>query len=368
MSGSRTGQTRYRRAISFLVRCAIIGLLSFGFLYSNYKSYVPWESGGIDYAKYYHMVEHPLDFEAAGAPFVYRQFGTLVAWVPWRLGLHFPLEIALDDHLEFRGERYPDTRIFFALLLSNYLFLVLVAVAVGYLLRVVTGREDPVAELLAGLMVFFSFSTLPHVLTGITDGATWFLATAAFLAYFARRLVLVVGILMLSIWQREVLPLVVGTVAAADALFFRRRDRFVGVVFGAAVVAFLAYLLVRVVWLPAPGYPSQLQPSALLSQLFDPSRYLSRSFLLETAMTQNLLALMLVGLWTRYRRGTTGDEVWRLGMLVLAGEATLLVASQAAGANTGRILSMLHPEACVVITASLQAFAREARIGNAAPD
>jgi hypothetical protein len=334
------------------VRLLVFGLLSFGFLYFSYKFYVPWR-GGNDYAEYYRMVQQPFDFSAARAPFVYRQAGTAIAHVPWRLGLRYPTDIALDDYLSYQGEEYPDTRVFFALVLSNYVFLVLTAVLLAYFVRFLTRRDDPPTEFLAGALVFFSFSTFPHLLTGLTDGLTWFLLTAALFAYVARSLPVVMLVLAVAMWQREVLPLVISGVAIADALFFRRRDRFVGIVFAAGVAAFLAHLFVRVVWLPVEGYATQLSPGDLLTRLFSPASYLSRSFLMETMMSQNIIALMLLALWARVRRAGGFDDIARLGVFVLVGDAVLLVLSQAAGANTGRILSMLHPAACVVIATSL---------------
>jgi hypothetical protein len=347
------------------LKLLVFGVLSFGFLYFSYKFYVPWR-GGNDYAEYYHMVQKPFDFTAARAPFVYRQVGTAIAHVPWRLGLRYPTDIALDDALEYKGDTYPDTRVFFALVLTNYVFLVLTAVLLAYFVRFLTSRDDPPIELLAGTLVFFSFSTLPHLLTGLTDALTWFLLTAALFAYMGRNLPIVVLVLVLSIWQREVLPLVVAGIAAADALFFRHRDRFVGVVFGGAILAFLTHLFVRAVWIPVEGYPTQLSPGDLLSRLFSLESYLSRSFLMETMMSQNIIALMLLALWARIRRAGGLDDIARLGIFVVVGDAVLLVLSQAAGANTGRLLSMLHPAACVVIATSLSAIGRAPTAGRLA--
>jgi hypothetical protein len=349
-AGGRAG-----RIGEWIARGILFGLLSYGFLYFGYKYYVPWTGGGNDFAHYYAMIERPLDFEAAPAPWVYRQLNALIAQVPYRLGLQYPTEVLYDRFPEYEGRAFPDKRIFFAALFTNYVFLVACAVLVTFAVRGLGGRgrrsEDVPVEILGGLLVFFSFGTLTFVLTGLTEGLTWALTTAGVLAYLARNHAVLGVVLLLSVFQREILPVVIGGMAAVDYLLLRRRERFPLHALAIAFGVFGFYLVLRGVLLPVEGSGHQMSPSLLLERLFDVKRLFAPAFLVETFMSQNILLVMAGAVLWRMRRGAGFDQVARVAVLVAVGAAIALLVSHATRANIGRIVTMLHPMACAVIAA-----------------
>src|SRR5262249_54926698 len=151
-----------------------------------------------DFYEYYPMYQRPLDFGAAGSPFIYRQVSALLTHAIYAAGLYYPHDIAFADP-------QIDQRMFFAALLTNYLGLVLAAALAGSVAERETGSVT--SSLIAGFLCLLSFHSQTAVIAGMTDGVSWAFVAALYLFYGQRRRVPFAALIALAIFQREVIPL-----------------------------------------------------------------------------------------------------------------------------------------------------------------
>jgi len=326
-------------------------------LYFSYKYYVPW-SGGQDYAQYYAMYQQPLDMSQTEAPFIYRQFGAVITHVIYKLGLYYPNEI------HFTEAGY-DQRIFFSALLSNYLALFLTAILVAMTVARRFDYPTLFPPLVGGLLCFLSFFTQQNVITGLSEGWSWFLMALLFYAYDSRRQTLVIAVLILSIFQREILPIVVAVLSGVS-LWQRRenadRDPFVVKTFVSAGFAFALYVLVRRFLIPVEGYEAQFFPGDLWSGLLE-SIPPSASVVMQGVVSQNIffifLATALFVTYLRKRTDAVGDfepprnGVIQLTLMLLA--IYLIGMAAQIGHNIGRVGSLITPIVAVYTALNLAA-------------
>jgi hypothetical protein len=249
--------------ILFCYRVIFLVLVSYGIFYFSYKFYIPWP-GDNDFAQYYPMYLHPLDFTQAEAPFIYRQFSAVITNVVYRTGIFYPNEI------QFSNPAY-DQRVFFSVLLSNYVALLLTAIVVGNMIIHITKSDSLLPPLMGGLLCFTAFFTQKGVITEMTEGWSWFLVAIGFYGYLRRSLWLILPVLFLSIFQKETIPIVFGVLAAIDLLasfWDKKVHLFYKWTFASSLLAFVGYLLVRTVLLPVGGeYESQLNAASMMANL-----------------------------------------------------------------------------------------------------
>jgi hypothetical protein len=282
---------RTSRVLRFY-RVVFLVLATYGMLYFSYKYDIP----DVDYFDYYNMYQKPLDIEQAQAPFVYRQLGAVVTNVIYKSGLYYPNAISFAD------PRFSQ-RIFFSALLSNYIALLLTAVVVGAIVDRKAGKVLLLPPIIGGLLCFSSFFTQVSIITGLNDGWGWFLAAVGFYGYTIRRLSLVVPVLLVSIFQREVLPTVFFVWSCVDLLFVSRqkkRDRFYVFAAAASVLSLLGYVLMRKVLIPVAGYAEQLDLRSILSSILN--IHPSKELIMQGVVSQNIyfifvsVVLLLVAL------------------------------------------------------------------------
>ena len=255
-----------KNLVLWCYRLAFLALATYGLLYFSYKYYVPWE-GGNDFESYYPMYLHPLDFGQAQAPFVYRQLGAVITNAIYRSGIYYP------DLISFSHPEY-DQRVFFSALVSNYAALLLTAVVVGATVDRLIGQTLLFPPIVGGLLCFAFFFTQQSVITGLTEGWSWFLVAVGFCGYVGRRRSLVIAAVLLSVFQRETIPILFLVLSIVDALLSIKRRSFAAFhlwIAASSLLALLGDLFVRRVLIPVGGYYHQLDLQAMLS-------YLRRSF------------------------------------------------------------------------------------------
>src|SRR5580658_922947 len=125
-----------------IARLALLFFVSYGLLYFSYKYYMP-QSGGNDFFQYYKMYLSPLDSSAARSPFIYRQLSAIATHLVYITGIYYPNAIWFND------ARY-DQHVFFAALLTNYIFLVLAAWVVGAIVEREIGESAFIPATLGG--------------------------------------------------------------------------------------------------------------------------------------------------------------------------------------------------------------------------
>lgn len=323
---------------------AVIILATYGILYFSYKFYLP-SVAGTDFYQYYNMYLNPLDFDQAKAPFIYRQFSAVITNIIYELGIYYPNGISYSDP-KYKQE------LFFSALFSNYIALLLTAIVVSSIVNLKTDGRLLLAPIVAGLLCFLSFFTQTTVLTGLSEGWSWFLVSIAFYGYITHRLIIIVPVLVLSIFQREMLIILFLVMAFTDwFLASKQYKRFYSLVTIIATLSFLMHLLVRTILLPAPSTGSGGQHLDVQSMLpnFIASLTPSKEAIFQSALSQNIYMIFLMTvLFFIYlqikekkplRIVDTGIIQISLALIVIS----IISGLAAIGNNTGRVLSLATP-------------------------
>jgi len=326
------------------IRLGLLVLCSYGMLYYAYKFYVPWW-GGNDFARYYAMYRTPLDFSVAEAPFVFRQLSALLTHAILELKLYYPTEI------QFQDPQY-DQRVFFAALLANYLCLVATAWLSGYAVEIITGRRSLIFPLLAGVLCFLSFYGPFYVVTGMTEGLSWLMLIASFVAYLRHGTALLFVLLALAVLQRETILIVFAIISACSLWLRPEQRRFDARILGWTILCIVAYVLMRKL-APVAGYENQTQLGSAIETLR--KLHINGALIFQGLLSQNIAFLCLAGgaiagAWK------TPKRFW--GIALFAAFIVLLVAGLASGIgnNVGRICGILTPAIAVFCTLWLRSF------------
>lgn len=336
------------RLKTHLYRLVFLLFLSYGFLYFSYKWLDPTQVN-TDFIRYYEMVQHPLNFHVAPSPWVYRQLTAIIANGVWRLHIYYP------DSIQFHNPHY-DQHIFFAVLFTNYVSVVVAAwlstIMVDRYLQSL-GRSSSILPLLGGMLCFFSFYLQVTTITGQADGLSWALVALCYLLYEKRSALLFCAVLLLSILQREILPLIFFSFAVVslvtDRSATRQHRQFLSIAAIWSLIVFAVYMLLRQL-IHAPGNEYQAEPHALLHELlvFRPTK----AYIMQVCVGQNLLLLMAALWFFRFKR----YREYSPNILTLPATCcALLLISIVTNIsnNASRMLAMLTPIVAVEIAVAL---------------
>jgi hypothetical protein len=314
---------------NFAARLVLLFAASYGLLYFSYKFGMPWSGTG-DYSRYYNMYMSPFNLHATQSPFVLRQVSGVLTYLVWKAHIYYP------NRIWFQAAGF-DQRIFFAALFTNWVFLVLAAATAGVIAEEIVGRRNAMIAVVAGFLCLLSFHTQYVVITGVTEGPSWFLLSVAFLAYLRRMRVALALILMLAIFQRETLLIVFGCIAAFDLIRQRVDVGFRLTVLGWSLACFGFYLGLRRL---LPGYEDETHLGGMLSVLR--STHFNGDLLFQGLLSQNIILISVI-LALAVKAPTTTKQRWLPVLL-----ATLLCLDFAGlasgiGNNIGRVGGMLTP-------------------------
>lgn len=335
----------------------ILFLVSYGILYFSYKYYTP-EQGGNDFFEYYQMYLNPLDFSQARAPFIYRQVSAVLTHLVYAAGIHYPNEIA------FNNSNYSQ-QLFFSALFSNYIALLLTAIFVGLTIYKTKKSRSFLAPIFGGMLCFLAFMVQQTVITGLTEGWSWFLVILCFFGYQMKNFSIVAFALILSLFQRETIPVAFGVIASIDWLIrpdpSKQKQFFYLKVLICSLLVSVGYIILRKVLIPIEGHNYQLSLSNSIANLLDcfpPSKQL----IMQGALSQNIyfvfLGAVLTILVLRYQ--SSPKQFWK-GYLVSTLKATgffqltcalivldIIGLAAGIGNNIGRIGSVLTPIAATL--------------------
>lgn len=330
------GREMHRRALVaqwrvHILRLCVLCIASYGLLYFTYKFARPWAGSNDYYDNYYFMYLSPLDVNASPAPYILRQVSAVLT----HLVLIAKFYIPNRDAVLVPGR---DPRVLFAAMLTNWTFLLLAAWLAGLIAEEELGQRNAVVALTAGFLCLLAFQTPFFVISGLTEGVSWFLLAAGFLAYLRRARGWLLLVLMLSIVQRESILIVMGVVAACDLIIEREDRRFKIQALIEAIVCFGVYFLIR--RLALHGSEQQTHFTAMLVSL----RHLvpAKTFASQMVLTQST-AILCFGVAFVGRRGAHLRRVWV--PCLLAALVAMDVVGVAAGVvnNLSRVLAILVP-------------------------
>ena len=278
------------------------------------------------------MYEHPLDFSVANAPFVFRQISAVLTYGIYKLGFYYP------NGIMFNEAGY-DQRIFFAALFSNYLCLVATAWIAGLIVSQLTGSSSLTYQLMAGFLCFLSFHVQSVLITGLTEGASWLLMTAAFLAYIKRNMLILMIILLVSVLQRETILIAFASIAFMVWILEPTSRRYNGGVFIWSIICFAAYLSLRK-FTGVTGYEQQMQVNLFFNQLV--SFHFTKEILTQVGFSQNVFFIyMLLALVTF--KAVPEQRFWMPVLLFAITILFLVGVVTGIGNNMGRICGIFSP-------------------------
>lgn len=314
-----------------ILRLCILGIASYGLLYFAYRFNRPWPGSNDYYDNYYFMYLSPLDLNASPAPYVLRQLSAIATHLVLITHLYVPDREAIA----VPGR---DPRVLFAAMLTNWIFLLLAAWLAGLIAEEELGQRNAVVALAAGFLCLLAFQTPFFVISGLTEGVSWFLLAAGFLAYLRRASRWLLLVMMLSIVQRESIFIVLGVIAACDLMIEREDRRFKVQTLVGAVVCFGVYFLIR--RLGVHGSEHQTHITAMLTSL----RHLpsAKVFASQMVLTQSTAILFFAAAFAG-RHGTHLKRVWV--PCLLAAIIAMDCVGVAAGivSNMSRVLAILVP-------------------------
>ncbi|MEE9190282.1 MAG: hypothetical protein V3U16_05885, partial [Candidatus Neomarinimicrobiota bacterium] len=237
---------------TLLYRLLFIFLMSYGILYFSYKYYDPFIGGGDDFRVYYSMYENPLSNDTE-APRGYRLLGATITHLIYKANIYY------DTTISFQHEDY-DQKIFFAAILSNYIALLLCSIICSIIVDRKLKRKDDLFPFIASILCFLSFHVQYVIITGINDGWSWFLVAWGYLSYEKKSTLLFSVLMILTIIQREVIPIIFLIMALFDFRSNRKQmlpTKFEGYAITISVLSMAIYLLIRTTIFPLPGYEFQ---------------------------------------------------------------------------------------------------------------
>ena len=189
--------------------------LTYGFIYSAYNSWVPEIYGGNDFYQYYLMYLNPFENDAI-SPFAYRIIGSIVTNLIFEIGIDYNTVIAIADSSI-------QNQVFFAAIMSNYIGLLLTAVIVSLVTDEINKGKSSLVSFLSGASVFFLFATMPYNLSGIQESWSMFFYALIYLCYLKKSRFIFL-LLFLSIFQREIIPIVFFVFVLLDSIHHKSFD------------------------------------------------------------------------------------------------------------------------------------------------
>lgn len=331
-------------------RYLFIFLMSYGMFYFALRYYNPI-IGGIDYLSYANMIVKPFDYQATSSPFVYRQFSTFIASIFYKLNIYKDIGISF-------GENLTEKKIFFSAILSNFIAILFTSILTIRILDKQIGKSL-IPSLFATLLLIFSFGSINYVFTGLVEGWTWFFVLAAYYAYLKKDLRLFAIILLISIFQKEI-------VVIAYTLFFfyryidtklkKTKDNTYIKMLVISITSFVLYIIIRKVIFPTSGYENQLKVNYLISSLT--STTIKPEMILNYVASQNLILIYIassISFCVILQKSVKEMRMFidTKGIIISSILLTFIGLSLNIGNNLGRILLIFSPIWVIIIVTNL---------------
>jgi len=315
----------------------IILLISYSSFYYSYKFSNP-DLVNPDYYKYENMVTAPFDYSATTSPFVYRQITPFIASLIYQSGIYYHTEIAFDCSPE--GQR-----IFFSLILSNYLGLILTMLVIIAFMRNIYQTQSIPTLFFPVFLIISSFGFLFSGLSAQAEGWTYLFNALIFYFLKKENLILMAACMLLSIFQKEISSIFFSAYAFfyLGLTYFKSKtiSRTYTITLAISILSFVLYILMRTVIVPIQGFGQQLSASYWLDTLISSS--LNLDFIKQGIFSVGIIFIFIVyRLWLRKTSKLKFDtELMVVFLSVISLYMIGLVTG--VGNNIGRIVSSFAP-------------------------
>jgi hypothetical protein len=316
----------------FLILIAFL-TLSAGVYYAGAKFHVPWY-GGNDFKQYYQMTLNPLNNNSQ-SPWAFRLIVPMLAHLILKSGMFYESGITpyKDHYLNHMGIDY-EPSILSAIIFTNYIFLALAAFFIYKSTKLIFDQAeytDKVMPVMMPSLLFLSFSTTVHGYAGLTEGGSlFFISFLCFLA-LKNNLILFIFTCFLSIFNRELIPLIM-----LIYVFFssaqKRRPYFVIT----SILAFTIYFTLKS-YLQIPGNEHQTDMNSLISNVLTFS--VNKEFFMQAILANNIpifVGVLIIFYGVRNLKPFIPYAIIIIILFIL-GIATGI------GYNVGRILNLATP-------------------------
>lgn len=303
----------------------LVILFTYGVFYTSYKFGRP-DLGNHDFAKYEKMIGSPLNMSATRAPFVLRQLPTLIAAATKQFGIYYPNKISFAESVYNQSE--VSQRNFFALILSNYLAVVLGLTMMIRYLRKHAGVNNAHFTVLTLCLGYFMFSL--NIIAPLTQGYGWLATILLSIALLNKRYALLLTGLFIALFSRETVVLFFMVFTGVLAVHsYHKKTSFV-FARNAAVISFSSLLLLLSLRLAfTSGNASQLSITHLLNETWQ--AIFTADYLFQAVLTQGLLIYLYSRLYISAKP-----------VAVIYGVA-LLAIMMIGGFGVGRIIGESYP-------------------------
>lgn len=268
----------------------LYALITYPLFYFAYKFNLP-KFGSLDIYHYLRMYQDPFNLSVADGPFVYRQLSAGIVHLVEKSGFYYDAQISFSD---------PNfsQRFYFAAILVNWVCLLIGSSFISiYFETNKGGSNNSVLIILVCLIFFLAFSNLFHGLSEAPDGASVALAMGCYVAYKHNSVFIFGLLLFVSIFQREMISPMFGTVilvTIAYKFYFRAPvERPVIWMFLLSILCSVTYLVIRASVFPDLSGTHDNQISIINSIYQLMMTNINFEFIRQVFLTQNVLILTL---------------------------------------------------------------------------
>ncbi len=198
-------------------------LLTIGQASYAIKFNIPW-FGTNDFSSYYLMAQNPFDNSAGNPWHANRVLTPFLAWVLLKLNLFLRTDNSafIESYSSIENTVY-DANVLFSLITINYIALLISSLVLIYILKevFVDNFTNRILIYSVPLLLFLTPATNFSILAGMTEGVSVLIICILLLSIKKRNYKIFLLVLILSIFQRELIPLFIFFV-----VFNMRKDGF----------------------------------------------------------------------------------------------------------------------------------------------
>jgi hypothetical protein len=250
-----------------------------------------------------------------------------------KINLFYDTASAFDKYIGYGL----DKSVYFNALLFNYLSVVATSTAIFLLVR--RFFNENVMAFLAGLVYILGFGTIFYELMPCTDAFSVLLFSIALILY-NQRSKWILAILLISVLQREYIPLAFWLIATVD--LFKTRTRYYTAVAVVSAASFLIYFILRKTYFYTAALDFQASPQVWFHSLVHPP-FPIVPFLRQLLLTLNLFIIYsLIVLYKLVSRMKI-DKIALLKQTLLLLQIVIISIAAGHGNNVGRYFYIASP-------------------------
>ena len=320
-------------------------IISSSQLYYSYKFSDP-NYGNSDFFQYAGMVEDPFVSESAESPFIYRQFTTLIA------NFIYSNDIFYDTEISFKTDRETQ-KIFFALLISNYLGILFCFFTLIYFIKKYLNEKSIIFYFFPVFLVLTSFGYVFNGLAPLTEGWTYFFNLIAFIMLIEKKLTYFLIFIVLSILNKEIKSIIFCIFSFALIIYQLKTkksfENFYIKTFIISLLCFITYIIIRVAIFPIDGGEAQINIKSLIHNLIKVN--IDITLIKQGILSITTLIILLFFILINNRYYDLIKDKMTFSLIISIFILFIVGLMSGIGNNIGRIISSMTP---IIVLISLK--------------